>query len=167
MRPNPTLVIAAALLSLAGCVNEKPRGTITTAPPAESLVARRLVLSTDFPRDTDGNGFPDTIPTRCYFFEGVNGFPLAIPVEGTLRFDLTNHTGKSVGSWTMDEKELTSHGMREPAGVGYHLELSLLDPGKTDRIEAETVDVRAFFTPTAPEKPKVSAVVSMHFGRTR
>lgn len=156
----------AALCAL-GCVPDRQDNPLMGVTPPQDPTARRIVLSTDLPRDTDGNGYPDSIATKTYFFEGESGYPLAIPVRGSMRFDLVNHQGKIISTWSFDPTEIEGRAVREAAGICYHLDLSLLDPGKTDRVDAETVDVRAYFTPTKPEKPKVTGVVSMHFGRTR
>jgi|GEM_PF-3369343 len=157
----------ASALLLAGCVPDRQSNPLVGVVPPQDPTARRMVLSTDLPRDTDGNGYPDAIATKSYFFEGESGYPLAIPVRGTIRFDLVNHQGKTITSWTFDLAAIEARAMREVAGICYHLDLSLLETGKTDRVDAETVDVRAHFTPSKPEKPKVTGVVSMHFGRTR
>lgn len=161
------ILAVAAALGVASCVPDRQSNPLVGVTPPQDPTARRVVLSTDLPRDTDGNGYPDSIATKTYFFEGESGYPLAIPVRGSMRFDLVNHQGKIITTWTFDQTEIEGRAVREAAGICYHLDLSLLDPGKTDRVDAETVDVRAYFSPSKPDKPKVTGVVSMHFGRTR
>jgi hypothetical protein len=157
-----------AVVMAAGCVTDEKKPAIAGVTPPEKVKPSRLVVTSYLPRDTDSNGYPDLIPIRVHLFEAEGGWPLAVWVPGTYRFELTppGGTAKDVlASWEIDPEAAGRLG-RDQIGLCAMLELSLLEGGRTDRHNAETVDLRTTFTPRDGGGP-IRGVISMHFGRTR
>lgn len=168
-RGIPALLAAAIAVSLGqGCVPDN-RPKVTIDPPKEPRPTR-LVMTTTHPRDVDGNGYPDTLTTRVHLFEAEGGFPLAVTIPGWFKFDLISK-GKTVASWTIDAEQTAARLVPDAVGPAYVFELSLLEGGRTDRLDTETIDLRCSFYAvadgTASPPPRASNVVSRHFGRTR
>jgi hypothetical protein len=162
--------VLMSVLAAGGCVTDDPKPAIGEFTPPEKVKPSRLVVTSYLPRDTDSNGYPDQIPVRVHLFEPEGGWPLAVWVPGTYRFELTPPGGgeggsKVLASWEIDP-EATGRLVRDQIGPCAMLELSLLESGRTDRLEVESVDLRTTFTPR-DGGPAVRGVISMYFGRTR
>jgi hypothetical protein len=119
------------------------------------------------PVDSDANGYPDTLSVRIHLFEAEGGWPLSVAVPGTFRFELAAPRAQPFAAWDYNAAQTDAARARDGAGPCYLFELSLLGDGRTDRVDVETVDLRATFTPAKrPDRP-IRAPISMHFGRTR
>ncbi len=160
--------LAAATSTLAGCISDdpsKPAGLGSHQPPSDPKIAR-LVLTARFPRDTNANGYPDSMTTLVRLFEEEPGWPLALAVPGTFKFEMLDSQKKLITTWAFDASAAQAAATRDATGVCYQFDLSLLEGGRTDQLSTESVDVRATFTPTKGG-PSPNGTVSQHFGRTR
>lgn len=161
-------LMGLASTQLAGCIEEGARTVPTMtgkSPPSEPRIAR-LLLTLQYPRDTNDNGYPDSMTTMVRLFEEEPGWPLPMAVPGTFKIDMIDSQKVLITSWTFDEKAAEAAAWKDAAGVYYRFELSLLTGGRTDQMKTESVDVRATFTPT---KGGISptGTASRTFGRTR
>lgn len=164
-------LVAAALVAAGGCVSAEPRPAITGFSPPSEPNPTRIVVTSYMARDTDSNGFPDLIPLRVHLFEAEGGWPLAVTVPGTFRFELVKpgETGnaKPLATWEVDPAQNPAMIKQDQIGPCYMMELSLLTEGRTDRLAVESIDLRTTFLPTKPTPNPIRGVISMHFGRTR
>ena len=137
------LVVAASTL-LTGCVSDKPAPhSVKAAPTGTAPTALQMWVRTPVP-DTDGNGFPDTLPVTVYLF--AEGYPLSVETAGTFRFELYSAEGKLARVWTIDPAQAKKSVRQAGPGPAYVFALSLLDSG-SDRVRRQTVDLSAVFTP--------------------
>lgn len=163
---RPLILLPLAAL-LASCVADNPRPPITGMSPPADPKPTRMVVTTYLPTDTNSNGYPDTIALRVHLFEHEGGWPLAVGVPGRFKFEMVSPQGKVLATWDLDPASSPGGIGRDQIGPCYLMDLSLLTDGRTDRIDAETIDLRGVFSPTKePDRP-IRATVSMHFGRTR
>jgi hypothetical protein len=159
----PSLLLLPAL---SGCVADTPRNV--NIPQPEHSRPAKLVLSSTYPRDTNSNGYPDSLAARIHLFEDEGGFPLSLAADGTFHFELASPKGKTFASWSIGGDDAKRAMIRDSVGPCYVFELSLLADGKSDKIDAEKVDLHATFTPATPDSaPPIrgSGIVSLHFGR--
>ena len=167
------LWIGALVVGLmGGCVSEGPSKPTMSGQSAPSQPhPTRMVVTSYLPRDTDSNGSPDLIPLRVHLFEAEGGWPLAVAVPGTYRFELAapGDAGrqKPLATWDVDPSASPRMLTQDQVGPCYLIELSLLSGGRTDRLMVETVDLHAAFVPTDTKQSTIRSVISMHFGRTR
>lgn len=150
----------AALLS--GCmVEEKRSGPRPTPRQPEGVVPDRIVLSAELPRDTDGNGFPDTTAVSVFVFD--SRYPLAsLKVPGTFEFTLTATGGRRLAKWNFSEEQTEAAARPAAAGPKYEFELSLLGQGG-DRMAQTEAELVGIFTPVG--SAPVRKWVSFHLGR--
>lgn len=133
-----------------GCVTDKPTPhSVRSAPAGTAPTALQMWVRTPVP-DTDGNGFPDTLPVTVYLF--AEGYPLSIETPGTFRFELYSAEGKLARVWTIDAAKAKQSVRRAGPGPAYVFALSLLDSG-SDRVRRQTVDLSATFTPESVSNP--------------
>ena len=164
-----TRVLALGLIPLlAGCVPDNRSPAISSVPPPSDPNPTKIVLSlSKMPVDSDANGYPDTLSVRIHLFEAEGGWPLSVAVPGSFRFELAPPRAPAFATWNFDAAQTEAARGRDGAGPCYAFELSLLSEGRTDRVDVESVDLRAVFTPAKhPDRP-IRAPISMPFGRTR
>lgn len=167
-RARRALGVAGALIAgtLGGCVSDAPtKHTIQAAPSGTTPTALQMWVRTPVP-DTDGNGFPDTLPVTVYLF--AERYPLSLEVPGTFRFELYSAEGKLARVWTFDDDQARATVRRAGPGPAYVFALSLLDGG-SDRVRRQTVDLSAVFTPdpglrTSPATPVKARTTTIQIG---
>lgn len=131
-----TLVFAA--LVLAGCVAGEERTTVTagagsgpTKPtrPAPArpagLLPERMVVSTAGVRDTDGNGYPDTVLVIAYLFGDSSKYELPIQHPGEFAFRITSREGERIGQWNFTAEQSAESAQQFFPGPGYAFGLRL------------------------------------------
>lgn len=171
MRRAMIAILASAIGCAGGCVSDERKPAISefTAPAKPNPT--RIVVTSYMARDTDSNGFPDLIPLRVHLFEAEGGWPLAVTVPGTFRFELATPgdagRAKPLAVWEIDPAKSPGMLGQDQIGPCYMIELSLLNGGRTDRLTVESVDLRTAFIPETPTPNPIRGVISMHFGRTR
>lgn len=148
-------LIVAALL--AGCmVEEKRSGPRPTPRQPEGVIPDRIVISAELPRDTDGNGYPDTTAASVFVFD--SRYSLAsLKVPGTFEFTLTATGGRKLATWSFNEEQTEAAARPAPAGPMYMFELSLLGQA-SDRMAQTEAELVGVFTPVggAPVRKWVS-----------
>jgi len=130
-----------------------------TVPLRHAAAADRLVLMIGSkPRDTDGNGYPDSLDLTAMLFEGPGGDPVLVP--GWFEFELQpvdESIQRPWRRWTMDEA--TTASAAGPALFnlpGYAFTLDLRDNGG-ERFESTSANVVAAFHPAAGGRSVVCA----------
>jgi hypothetical protein len=106
-----------------------------------------MTLSAGVGMDSDGNGYPDTIPVVVYLFADTRRYPLPVKERGEFTFELTAAEGVEIGSWVFGEEESARAVGDSAAGVCYRFALRL-GPGR-DRLPAVPASLRAIFTNAA------------------
>ncbi len=164
------LVVSAGLAG--GCVSDDPRKPSMVGQSGPNTPnPTRMVVTSYLPRDTNSNGSPDLIQLRVHLFEAEGGWPLAVSVPGTFRFELVTpgEAGreKPLATWEIDPATMPRMLTQDQVGPCYLVELSLLSEGRTDRLSVETVDLHASFISKERTANPIRSVISMHFGRTR
>jgi hypothetical protein len=162
---------AVLLAVTGGCVSAEPKPAISGFNAPNEPSPTRIVVTSYMARDTDSNGFPDLIPLRVHLFEAEGGWPLAVTVPGTFRFELVKPgdagDAKPLATWEIDPAQFPGMLKQDQIGPCYMIELSLLTQGRTDRLAVESIDLRTTFLPTKASPNPIRGVISMHFGRTR
>lgn len=137
-RSTRTIVVAAVasvVLACAGCVSEgpprRPKPRDIPQQPSGLNVDRLVVAASNFPQDTNGNGFYDTIIVTVYLYS--DRYMLPIVAEGEMEFRLVGREGAEIASWRLDAGTFAQRVRRFNPGPGYQLRLSLLDSG-TDQL---------------------------------
>jgi hypothetical protein len=134
-----------------GCVTVSETTTVTagattaggnprrSAPrrPA-GLVPERMVLSTAGTRDTDANGYPDTILVIAYLFGDASKYELPIRHPGEFAFRVTTQEGDWVGQWNFDERQTADSAQDFFPGPGYAFGLRLRE-GLDKRAKTDAV----------------------------
>jgi len=160
---------AALCLSLAGCGGKVETTQLSDSRPfapeprpqtqaPEGATADRLVIQVSpKPRDTDGNGYPDTIELLAYLFDADH--PTSIYEEGDFVFTLhpagqsSDSDAEAIRTWRLsgEEVEDAKRG-RSLYGLTYAFKLSLLEEGG-DRFPAIAADLTARFEPADGRPP--------------
>jgi len=162
-------VVPVLLLASAGCVADGPPRTAPPRPPTAQpagLTPDTLVLSvSQFPEDTDRNGYFDTAPVTVYLFDEPYQAPIA--AAGAFTFTFVTHAGAPVATWTFDAQKTAEARRQFMPGPGYVFRLSLLEQG-TDQLPPTQVLLRASFRP-AGDGPvaQTRAATTVHLGRAR
>lgn len=145
IRRTGLLIVAACLPALpAGCVTEKPR---THGPQTQPSRVTPTVMQTFIaqPRDTNANGYWDTIPITVYLFTEEQ-YSLSLAVPGRFDFKLSSRDNKPVAEWSIDEAAARESLRRMTPGPAYVLQLNLLEHG-SDKLENTVYLLRGSFTP--------------------
>jgi hypothetical protein len=170
MRQLHWIPVAALLAALsAGCQTERVMTSDGRPLPPEPRAAprapegvtpnRMLLLVSQRPEDTNGNGFPDNIRVETALFSHPH--PTALEVDGTFVFQLfkmgesNRPDAEVVAEWrvpaTADDRARAAY------GLCYRFGLSLItDDAEGDLLPRMQGDLRGSFEPTA-EGPPVSA----------
>ncbi|QOJ01703.1 MAG: hypothetical protein HRU70_14945 [Phycisphaeraceae bacterium] len=161
-------VCASPLLLTAGCVTEgpKPPPRVTFQEPANPVI-EQMVMNTHYPRDTDGNGHPDTMDIFVHLFEADGKYPLSVTARGTFVFEMSDSQGKQVGRWVFTPELAAERKHRDRVGPCYLFRVSLLEPGMSDRLSTEYIDLRGHFVREDGVVVRPSGVISQYFGRVR
>lgn len=102
------------------------------------------MLSAGVAKDSDGNGYPDTIPVVVYLFGDTRRYALPVQERGTFEFHLIGPEGEVLGHWIFPEEEAARAVGDSAAGVCYRFGL-LMSPGR-DRMSSRPASLRASFT---------------------
>ncbi len=110
------------------------------------------------PSDTNGNLLPDTLKVTSFLFARPHPAPLY--AEGSFHFAIyrmgTSGTPQRPGpdplrSWSFDAAAVNAARNWALVGACYEFELSLLADGGSDALAVESVDLVAWFTPSASD----------------
>ncbi|MBC7834379.1 MAG: hypothetical protein H7Y88_04670 [Phycisphaerales bacterium] len=142
-------VLFLSLLVPVACVSDdrpfpEPPRAVPTQPPGITPTTL-LISASQFPADSDRNGFADTIEITAYLFAEQHRAPLAVP--GTFRFALLDPASAPLAEWEFDQAQSTAQARVFMPGPGYSFRLNMLDVA-TDRLPATQARLMAFFTPT-------------------
>jgi len=132
----------------------RPEPTRVGPAPAGTR-ARQMMLVAGVPNDSDGNGFPDTVPVVVYLFAPVDEYPLPLIEPGEFRFELTDRSGERVGLWSFSEALTANSAQELPPGSGYVFGLRMA-PG-VDRRRNEPAALTAVFTASSDGRTVTSS----------
>lgn len=155
------LAVAAGLLGVHGCVSDEPKVRIP-APP-DWVAPNKLFFSCTWPKDTDGNGFPDTFTASVSLWDERYVYR-SLQAPGQFRFDLREQQGSTLGAWTYADERVTSALRGAQAGPYYEFTMNINDVIQDNR-SAQTVDLMVTFIPPTGSPVRASEVVSLRIGR--
>jgi hypothetical protein len=156
-----TLTAIAALPVLTGCVSDEPRRSIPEQPQA--IQPTTLGVWATAPKDTDANGYLDTVDITVYV--STDQHPVPIQVPGSFNFRLIGRDKKDLAKWRMDETQAQAALRRSRVGPGYFFALNINEVA-TDQVEAQSAELAAEFVPRAG-KPVQAPLTGLRFGRIR
>lgn len=142
--------MAALLLALplwAGCVTEGG-GRQTRSLPAQPLSAEATTVQiyATPPRDTDANGYADTVSVTIFLWDEQR-YPGPILISGTMKFEFRRPDGTVLAQWAMTREQVASAAQQFHPGPGYSFNLGLPGAGIPDKLDAQAVDLSVVFTP--------------------
>lgn len=144
---------AIAAAALGGCVAEGPpmrdaRAGSTPRQP-DNLPAGSVVLTvSQFPEDTDADGYADTILATAHLFSHDPRYPLPVTPPGSMRFFLLDETGSLIAEWQFPPEQTALHRRASGVGVGYVFQLSLAAAG-AEMLGPIDATLRCEFSPDA------------------
>lgn len=153
--PVPLLAAAAVTATamlLSGCVIDGPpfsgaHAGGAAAPQPDGLRADSVVLTvSQFPEDTDADGYADTILATTHLFSHDPRYPLPITPPGGMRFFLLDAMGKTLAEWRFEPGKTARHRHPSGVGVGYVFQLDLARAG-AERVEPTDATLRCEFIP--------------------
>jgi hypothetical protein len=156
------LILSLLLLFPAGCVSDEPGRRPLPAQPASIQPTAVGVWATP-PRDSDSNGFLDSVDITVYV--SSDQFPAPVHVPGRFTFRLIGSDKSELAKWEYDEPATTAAMRRNAVGPGYFFRLNVKDVAK-DEFEAQSTDLAAEFTPRAGS-PVSAPQTGLRFGRVR
>jgi hypothetical protein len=144
-------VTGVVAVGLCGCVVEGPplRHARAESPPEQpdDLPPGSVVLTvSQFPEDTDADGYADTILATAHLFSHDPRYPLPITPPGTMRFFLQNGTGQILAEWRFEPDKTARHRHPSGVGVGYVFQLDLAKAG-AEHVAAMDATLRCEFVP--------------------
>lgn len=139
-----TRALLPALLLLAGCVAERPDRKQFTQP--DNAKPNQLAVYPDFWRDTNANGYLDSINVTVYLFDTSGAYALSLAVPGTFTFKLARHNGPTIATWSFNQEQARAALRKASAGPTFIFELSILKAGSSDVLEPGVFDLTAEFT---------------------
>ncbi len=154
--------VAGAFVSV-GCVTEPSARHRDVASPPSDVHATSVQIFAAAPRDTNSNGYGDTISVTMYLFDEQR-YPLPIAVSGSVRFDLKSGSGAVIASWGFSREETRRVLQSMAPGPGYRFELSLLDKGG-DKLENQEALLTVEFQPESGAPVKSPGGVALRIGR--
>lgn len=166
MRRPPALpaAAAAALVALAaGCVTEKSPRHKDVPPPPSDARATSVQLFAAAPRDTNSNGYGDSILVTVYLFDEQR-YPLSLALPGALTFDLRSAKEKPIASWSFGPEETARHVETLGPGPGYSFELRLLDKA-SDVMEGQEASLTVEFVATTGQRVRSAGGTALRLGR--
>ncbi len=156
------LSLSLLLLCVGGCVSDEPGRRPLPAQPASIQPTTVGVWATP-PRDSDANGFLDSVDITVYV--SSDQFPAPVHVPGRFTFRLIGADKSVLAQWELDEPATTAAMRRNAVGPGYFFRLNVKEVAK-DEFEAQSTDLAAEFTPRTGSA--VSApLTGLRFGRVR
>ena len=152
-------------LALCGCVtvDEKSRAQPLSQP--DWVRASALFVNVEVPRDTNGNGYVDTIPVIAFLFDDPR-YALSITQPGSFRWVLATREGQPVAKWEFGADQaaaLVRPGL--PPGPGYQFALSLLEEPVHEKLNNQTLELSGTFTPVSGTAVQSSGTISVRVGR--
>lgn len=146
----PKKIFAAscvAVMLLAGCnmTNTTASGR-ALARPSEQVGLRPVQIFTTLgnPTDSDGNGFPDTIPAVLYLFPDDRESHLPVWADGSFSFELRLASGELIGRWIFPSEIVEQSRRKLAPGPGFSFFLRLA-PGD-DAIPRTIASLRCWFS---------------------
>lgn len=139
-------LMALVGLVLGGCVTEGGRPTRSFPRQPESVQATIIQAYATPPRDTNANGYADTVNVTVYLFD--EKYPVPILLPGVMVFEFRKPDGSAVAQWSMTQEQVASAAKQLPPGPGYDFILSLVAASVSDRLEPQAVDLSVTFAPT-------------------
>ena len=146
------LAFLAVALPLAGCVTTggeerpQPKTKLGTQRQPEGVTPGALFVATEYPIDSDANGYVDTINVRVYLFDGSGKTTLSIYLPGDFEFTLQDARGHQVAVWRIPSAKAADALQLMDAGPSFSFRLSLLDFG-TDKLDTPSVVLTSVFFP--------------------
>ncbi len=125
-------------------------------PPVSSLPNAIAITFAPKPVDTDGNDRPDTLQVTVFLF--ARPHPAPHWCEGAFHFAIyppgragtPSHPGSApIREWELSADSVQAARTRALVGPCYEFNLSLLEGGNSDALEQESVDLVAWFQPSA------------------
>jgi len=162
-RGRAFVAFAALMLAASGCITEPSAHHKDVPPPPSDARATSVQIFASAPRDTNANGFGDTMAVTVYLFDEQR-YPLPIAVPGALRFDLRTAKGEPISAWTFLADDVGRSLQAMAPGPGCRFELSLLERG-TDIIDNQEAVLTAEFTPTTGRPVRSAGGVAMRVGK--
>lgn len=138
---------------------ERPRAAVSDLEPVQMLMSRGT------PTDSDGNGFPDTIPVVVYLFPDARESDLPIWSMGAFRFEISSADGRPVGRWEFGDALAERARVRLAPGPGYSFFLRL-GPGE-DRLPPINAELRASFVHESGRVLDTSGAATLRLGVAR
>src|SRR5690606_26939944 len=169
----PLCILHCALcITLPGCVVEGPpvRDARAGAEPPrqpEDLVAGSAVLTvSQFPEDSDADGYADTILATVHLFSHNPRYPLPITPPGAMRFFLVDEGGRMVAEWAFSAQDTARRRHPSGVGVGYVFNLDLEAAG-AERIPPTDATLRCEFVPESGAAVQSRGGVTVALGPVR
>lgn len=161
---NPRSLALLLVLPLASCVTEgaKQQSRKQFSQP-DNIKPNKMLVAPDYWRDTNANGYLDTINVTVYLFDTASSYPLGLALPGTFTFTLNKHNGPAVATWTFTQDQAAAAIRRAPGGATYLFELSILKAGASDVMPAAVLDLSAEFTGTDGVKVPSDGASSYRF----
>jgi hypothetical protein len=158
---KPLALTLALLPFLSACVSDEPQHRIPPQPA--SIEPTTLGVWATAPKDTDANGYLDTVDITVYVSSELHPVPLQVP--GTFKFRMIGRDKKDLATWFIDEPKAQAAIRRTRVGPGYFFALNVKDVA-TDEFEAQGTELAAEFTPRTG-KPVQAPLTGLRFGRIR
>ncbi|MSR41362.1 MAG: hypothetical protein EXS10_05605 [Phycisphaerales bacterium] len=130
---------------------------IEVAPPPVTMLPNAIAITfAPKPVDTDGNDRPDTLQVTVFLF--ARPHPAPHWCDGEFHFAIfppgkagtPTHPGVApIREWSLSAELVAAARTRALVGPCYEFNLSLLEGGGSDAMEHQSVDLVAWFQPTA------------------
>jgi hypothetical protein len=160
-RQLTSLAAIAVLGALAACVSDEPHRQMPQQPA--TIQPTTLGVWATAPRDTDANGYLDSVDITVYVSSDVHPVPLQVP--GSFNFRLIGRDKKDLAKWHLDEAAAQAALRRSRVGPGYFFTLNVKEVS-TDEVEAQGAELAAEFIPRSG-KPVQAPLTALRFGRIR
>jgi len=132
-------------------------------PPPSDARATSVQIFAAAPRDTNANGFGDTIAVTVYLWEEQR-YPLPITVPGEMRFALKDSSGTVMSEWVFSAEDTEGASQMMAPGPGYRFDLSVLDKGG-DVLEGGEALLSVEFRPASGRPVRSAGGVALRLGR--
>lgn len=133
----------ASSRSKTGARAPRPAPQVREVRPVEGAEPVQVFLSRGTVTDSDGDGYPDTIPAIVYLFPQPEVSDLPVWASGEFEFRLLDGTHQLVARWVFPDDVTQSSRKRLPPGPAYSFFLRL--GGDDDRMEPQTLELSAVF----------------------
>ena len=176
-RPSLFPVVLCSLFSvlyalcLPACISDgpPPRAQRPRTPPRQpsNLTAESVVLTvSQFPDDTDADGFADSVQARVHLFSADPRYPLPVAPDGSFRFFILGPDGRAMAQWTFDPAQAAAHRQVSGVGVGYAFVLDLAAAG-AEHVQRQDGTLRCEFIPESGAPVSSRGGVTVALGPVR